>query len=78
MRWQVSAKPPTMDEMEGMFGDLIGELDLSSFVYPPEKRPHMVRNIKAIFMRAGLSGQEVRTLRAVIRALSEFRPGKQP
>ena len=68
----------TMDEMEGMFDHLIGELDLSGFLYPPEKRPHMVRNIKALFMRAGLSGQEVRTMRGVIRALSEFRPGKQP
>jgi RNA methyltransferase, TrmH family, group 1 len=68
----------SMAEMEGMFDHLIGELDLSGFLYPPEKRPHMVRNIKALFMRAGLSGQEVRTLRGVIRALSEFRPGKLP
>ena len=39
----------------------------------PEKKPSMVRNLRAIFARALLNEQEVRTLRGVTTALSRGR-----
>ena len=47
------------------------ELDASGFLYPPEKRPAMVRNIRNVFSRAGLMEQEVRTLRGIISAFDQ-------
>ena len=44
----------------GLFEHLETELDAGGFLYPPEKRPAMVRNIRNIFSRAGLMEQEVR------------------
>ncbi|MGZ3276198.1 MAG: hypothetical protein ACXU8Z_20755, partial [Caulobacteraceae bacterium] len=43
------------------------------FFHPPEKKPSMVRNLRAIFARSGLNEQEVRTLRGVVTALSRGR-----
>lgn len=43
-------------------------LDRLGFYHPPEKRPGMRRNVHAIFQRAQLSGQEVRTLQGIVSA----------
>ena len=43
------------------------------FFRPAEKKPHLVGSLRTILQRAGLSEQEVRTLRGVIAAL-EKRP----
>ena len=53
-----------------MFEHLESELDAAGFLYPPEKRPSMVRNLRTIFMKAELTDQEVRSMRGVITALS--------
>lgn len=57
-------------EMLYLFEHLEGELDETGFLYPPERRPTMVRNLRNIFQRANLTEQEVRTLRGVIKKLS--------
>ncbi len=57
----------------GFYEQLEAELDAGGFFHPPEKRPSMVRNLRAIFGRAGLTDQEVRTLRGVVTALSKGR-----
>lgn len=57
-------------ELVYLFEHLESELDETGFLYPPEKRPVMVRNIRNIFQRANLTEQEVRTLRGVIKKLS--------
>ncbi|MGY6626945.1 MAG: RNA methyltransferase [Oceanicaulis sp.] len=57
-------------EMEGLYGHLQDELDRAGFFYPPEKTPLMMQNLINIFARGGLSQQEVRTLRGVIKALT--------
>lgn len=57
----------------GMYEHLEGELDFSGFFFPPEKRPSMVRNLRAMFARASLTEQEVRTFRGVITALTKGR-----
>ena len=60
-------------ELFGFFDHLETELDDCGFLYPPEKRPRMVRNIRNIFTRAGLSDQEVKTLRGIVAGLSRPR-----
>lgn len=56
-------------ELVGFFEQLETELDTHNFLYPPEKRPAMVRNIRNLFQRAELTLQEVRTLRGIVTAL---------
>ena len=48
-------------------------LDDAGFFRPPERQPHVVLALRAMLQRAGLTEQEVRTLRGMIAAL-ERRP----
>jgi tRNA/rRNA methyltransferase len=69
-----SADPPaTKEELIHLFHHLEGALDAAGFFRPPEKRAHMVEALRNMLQRAGLSEQEVRTLRGVVAAL-ERRP----
>jgi tRNA/rRNA methyltransferase len=63
------AVPATRTELTGLFEHLERELDAAEFLFPPAKRETMVRNIRAMIMRSGLSDQEVRTIRGMIVAL---------
>jgi tRNA/rRNA methyltransferase len=63
------AVPATRAELTGLFQHLERELDAAEFLFPPAKRETMVRNIRAMIMRSGLSDQEVRTIRGMIVAL---------
>jgi tRNA/rRNA methyltransferase len=65
--------PADQAELVGLYEHLERELDASGFFFPPEKRPSMVRNLRVIFARSGLSSQETRTLRGVITALTKGR-----
>ncbi len=58
------------EELEGFFDHLIGELDACGFLRNAQHRPIMVRNIRNMFLRAGLHGQEVRTLRGIVKCLT--------
>ncbi len=71
------AHAATQQEIRDLFVHLEAELDDCGFLYPPDKRPRMVRNIRNIFTRAGLTDQEVRTLRGIIAGLAGRRPGRQ-
>ena len=68
-----ATRSATHDELMGLFEHLERELDVGGFLYPPEKRPTMVRNIRNIFSRVGLMEQEVRTLRGIISTLTKPR-----
>ena len=70
----------TKEEMLRLFEHLEGELDRCGFLYDPRKRPAMVRNLRAMFERAGMSQQEVRTMRGMLVALAEGRrrPPRKP
>ena len=70
---QGATRPANHDELMGLFDHLERELDSGGFLYPPEKRPTMVRNIRNIFSRSGLMEQEVRTLRGIITTLTKPR-----
>ena len=63
------AKPAERAELMGLFEHLERELDAAQFLFPPEKKETMVRNMRAMILRAGLSDQEVRTIRGMIVAL---------
>jgi len=66
---QTNAVPATRAELTDLFEHLERELDAAEFLFPPAKRETMVRNIRAMIMRSGLSDQEVRTIRGMIVAL---------
>jgi len=68
-----ASRPATRAEVIGLFEPLERELDACGFLRPPEKRPAMVRNIRNIFQRAGLTDQEVRTLRGITTGLCHWR-----
>jgi tRNA/rRNA methyltransferase len=57
----------------GMYEQLEGQLDDAGFFHPPEKRPSMVRNLRAMLARARFTEQEARTFRGVVTALSRGR-----
>ena len=67
------ALPAGQAALQGLYGQLEGELEAAGFFHPPQKTPSMTNNLRAIFARAGLSDQEVSTLRGVITALSRGR-----
>ncbi|MGH6736849.1 MAG: RNA methyltransferase [Methyloceanibacter sp.] len=68
--------PATRAELFGLFEHLEGELDRSGFLRPPEKRPSMVRSIRNMFHRMGVTEQDVRTWRGIITALTRRPPSR--
>lgn len=69
-----SSPPANQTDMQKLYEHLEVELDAAGFFHVADKRPGMVRNIRSIFARAGLTQQEVRTLHGIIR---ELRWGKR-
>ena len=68
-------QPTVRADLAALFAHVESVLDTINFFRPSEKRPRMRRNLHAPFLRAGLSEQEVRSLRGVIKAL--MRAGRQ-
>lgn len=66
----LGGRPATKEELLGFFGHLERELDRFGFLKPPEKRPSMIRNIRNLFQRAGMTEQEVRTFRGIVASLT--------
>jgi tRNA/rRNA methyltransferase len=71
--FQDRVEPAGQEDLAGLYGQLEAELHASGFFHPPEKTPGMINNLRAVFARARLSQQEVRTLRGVVTALSRGR-----
>ncbi|HEX8166624.1 MAG TPA: RNA methyltransferase [Beijerinckiaceae bacterium] len=69
--------PATRESVASFFDWVEAELDAVNF-YPPDKRPVMARNMRDIFLRRGLTEQDVRTLRGALRALAEGRRLRKP
>jgi tRNA/rRNA methyltransferase len=65
------AESATSEEVNEFLNRLEAELVECGFLRNPEMRPTMVRNIRAIFMRAGLMTHEVRTLHGIVTGLTE-------
>ena len=51
-------------------------MDDCGFLRIADKRPVMVRNIRNMFQRAHLTGQEVQTLHGIVHELVTFRHRK--
>jgi tRNA/rRNA methyltransferase len=64
-------RKPTREELFQLFDHLEGELTRTGFLFPPDKREHMQRAIRATIHRAQLTYQEVQTLRGMIVALAK-------
>ncbi len=67
------AHPASKADVTGFFEHLETALIDSGFLGLPEKRPIMQRNIRNIFLRAGLLDHEVRTLRGIVTSLTHRR-----
>ncbi len=61
----------TKEELLGLFEHLEAELDRLGFFNPPHKRPTVVQNVRSLLSRAGVTAQEVRTLRGIVATLSQ-------
>ena len=72
------ALPATRAELIGLFEHLERELDAAHFFFPPEKKASMVRNMRAMIVRSGLTDQEARTIRGMIVALVKNKYRGQP
>ncbi len=69
-----TASPATKEQFDGLIDHLFAALDRQKYFFPEEKRPIQQRKIRAALTRAGLTEGEVRTLRGVIKALTDRRP----
>ncbi|WP_119302096.1 RNA methyltransferase [Dongia deserti] len=65
--------PATQAELQNFFAHLERELDACGFLRNEEARPHMIRNLRAMWQRAELTEQEVRTLHGMIKELTTLR-----
>jgi tRNA/rRNA methyltransferase len=65
-----ASRPATKAELANLFEHLERELDDSGFLRVPEKRPDMVRNIRALLQRARPTDQEVSTFHGIIAYLA--------
>lgn len=69
------AEPADHAMLMTFFRHLEAELDACGFLRNADKRPGMIRNLRALFLRAQLTVPEVRTLHGVVK---ELRWGRRP
>lgn len=68
--------PAPKEKLVHFFEHLERELDECGFLRIPDKRPVMVRNIRNMFQRAQLTGQEIQTLHGIVHELVTYRHRK--
>lgn len=64
------SRPAEQEEYLRFFSHLEEELEINGFLHNKEARPTMLRNLRALFLRAQCTEQELRTLHGVITALA--------
>ena len=64
----------TVGEREYFYKRLDKHLDEAGFLYPEELAPTICRNLRAMFNKATLTNQEIRTLHGIVTALSNYIP----
>lgn len=73
-----AAPPATVQEREFFYQRLERELDRVGFLFPSHLAPTIRRNLRAMFNRASLTDQEVRTMHGVLSALIKPRGRSKP
>lgn len=71
------AQPPAKDleppaphaELEGLIGQLNGELEAKGYFHPPSRTQATKNTLRTIFTKTGWSSREVKAIRGIIRAL---------
>jgi tRNA/rRNA methyltransferase len=64
------AEPPAPHgELEGLIGQLNGELEAKGYFHPPSRTQATKNTLRTIFTRTGWSSREIKAVRGVIRAL---------
>ena len=71
------AQPPAKDleppaphaELEGLIGQLNGELEAKGYFHPPSRTQAKKNTLRTIFTKTGWSSREVKAIRGIIRAL---------
>lgn len=61
--------PVNAEEFDNFINRLEDELDKKNFFRNQDMRPAMMRNIRALFSRTGMTDQETRTMQGIISAL---------
>lgn len=64
----------TIGEREYFYKRLEQHLNEAGFLYPQELAPTICRNLRAMFSKATLTNQEIRTLHGIVTALSNYTP----
>lgn len=75
----------TKEQLFGLFDQLEDALDARGYFHPPQKKPKMIDNLRAVLSRRAFTEQEISVLRGVITSLDRFQrryprvetPGKQ-
>ena len=70
---EARSPPATHGDLENFFGHLERELVACGFLRNKEMRPVIVRNIRNMFLRAGLFEHEVDTLHGIVTELVKGR-----
>jgi tRNA/rRNA methyltransferase len=79
-RWPAAPR----EMLLSFFDYLEAELDSRDFFRPPEKKPLMIRNLRNMFHRMGMTEQDVRTFRGLVvrlvegQRITKTRPRKGP
>jgi tRNA/rRNA methyltransferase len=66
----INNNPADKQDIINMFEHLENELDKTGFFKVSHMKSRMINNIRNIFIRSNLSDQEVRTLRGIIKSLT--------
>ncbi len=65
-------EPATKSELHGLYDQLEEALQARGYFRPPDKKPKMVDNLRAVLSRPGFYRPEIHLLRGVIRSLDRF------
>jgi tRNA/rRNA methyltransferase len=61
--------PAPHGELDGLIGQLNGELDAKGYFHPPSRREATENTLRTIFTKTNWSSREVKAIRGVVRAL---------
>ena len=67
----------TKEELYGFYGHLETELETAGFYKTPQKKPHIVRNMRNFFARTAATEQEIRSLRGMVASLTRAHERKK-